>query len=308
MKKDYLILWFDDRATSVRAPKAKIEKHLKKFGVRPLIRHFDPSEKGTGILDEEDVRTVLDNPELDMIMMDYNLTSTHGNDMIKELRTKNIFVPVVFYSQQHVDELKRTLTQDNVDGVFVSSRQGLVTKVERILSALLEKEQKVRRIRGLLLNSTSEIEARGEEVAKKAWEQLSDTNKKWVAKKFKKFCKDSAKSTTNQMEKLPDDDVDIAGIWNHRGFDSRKKGYLLEKIFEKLNWSQEKDAMKTLCDGEYALPLFIHRNDFAHQTEHSLRDRCNGSFSKSIREELHRKNKSLADIEEKLGIDANGAV
>lgn len=303
MKKCYSILWIDDEPDSIRTSKKEITSHLRKVGVIANITYSDPTDWQDGYESVPEITQCINDPELDMVLMDYNLGHEFGSGIIAQLRKADIFVPVIYYSQQDYEHLLNSLKEQDVDGVFVSRREFLEEKVKKILDSLLKREHKVRRMRGLLLSDSSEIESQGANIAEKCWTFLTDDQKKNVRTAFSRHVKKSVRSNTSKVNKFSFTFDNITEIWENRIFDASKKGCLLRKIFEELGWSEHVDIIKDLCaNNDRELHIFSERNKFAHQTEQKLNESLqNIDFSKEIREKLHKAEEDM----EKILLDIN---
>jgi CheY-like chemotaxis protein len=300
MKKNYLILWIDDEEDSVRTSIKEITQHLKATGVVANVVYSNPANWSNGYNSNEDVVKCIEDPELDMVLMDYNLGDSLGKDLIAQLRQQNVYVPVVYYSQQHFEDLQKSLLSENVDGVFIAHRDYLEERTKKILDSLLKKEHKVRRMRGLLLSDASEFEAQGAEIAEKCWSLLNNDQKTHVRSKIKGYISTSMKSLNKSFDKIDFEFDDVKEFWKLRFLDSDKRGYLLQKICEQLGWEDHKSNISCLCGKEQPIHVFSERNKFAHQTEQELQeaiDRLEGiDFPKELREELHKAEKNMKEL------------
>lgn len=300
MKKHYSILWIDDEEDSIRTPKKEITQHLKEIGIVAKITYSNPTAWTKGYSSDADVLQCLEDPELDMVLMDYNLGDSYGKEVIALLREQNIFVPVIYYSQQHFKDLQKSLNEENVDGVFVTHRDNLEDKTKRILNSLLNKEHKVRRMRGLLLSDASELEAQGAYIAERCWNLLEEQQKANVRKKFKKYLTNCFKRQMCVLETINFEFNDINAFWNQRILDANKRGYLLQKIVQQLGWKDHVSNINNLCGDEQPVHIFSVRNKFAHQTEKQLQASINEmegvNFPKEIRDELHKYEKNKQDL------------
>lgn len=300
MKKRYSILWIDDEPDSIRTSRKVLTTHLRNVGVIADITYSNPLNWGNGFKTVPEIMDCVRNPELDMVLMDYNLGDKHGSDIIAELRQTDIYVPIIYYSQQHYDELKTSLLEEDVDGVFISPRPELETRAKRILDSLLKREHKVRRMRGLLLSDTSELEAQGAGIAEKCWKFLTPEQKDIVRNKFKNYVLSSLKGNTSKIQKFDYTFDTVIGIWESRIFDASKRGYLLTKICEQLGWNEHLNNIENLCGSEQAIHIFSERNKFAHQTEDKLQASIdaltNINFPKELREELHNAESNMQKL------------
>lgn len=305
-------MWIDDEPDSIRTSRRDLTAHLRKVGVIAEITYSNPLTWTNGFKTVPEIMNCVSNPELDMVLMDYNLGDKHGSDIIAELRQTDIYVPIIYYSQQHYDELKESLLKDDVDGVFISPRPELEAKAKKILDSLLKREHRVRRMRGLLLSDTSELESQGASIAERCWKFLTPEQKDTVQKKFKKHVLKSLKGNTSQINNFDYEFDTVLEIWETRIFDASKRGYLLQKIFEQLGWDEHLLNVKNLCGNEQPIHIFSKRNEFAHQTEEKLQTSIDSisdiDFSKELRESLHTAEKNMKDLINRINAEGDQLV
>jgi CheY-like chemotaxis protein len=300
MKKHYSILWIDDEPDSIRTSIKDLTNHLRKVGVIAQITYSNPLDWTNGFTTVPEIMDCLKNPELDMVLMDYNLGDKHGSDIIAELRQTDIYVPIIYYSQQHYDDLKTSLLEDDVDGVFISPRPELETKAKKILDSLLKREHRVRRMRGLLLTDSSELEGQGASIAERCWNLLSEEQKVKVRTDYKKYLNKSFRKHKCILDTIDFEFVEISTFWSQRILDANKRGYLLKIIVKELGWTDHAVNISILCGGEQPIQIFSERNKFAHQTESELQALIDAlpdiDFPKELREELHKAEQNLQNL------------
>jgi len=100
------------------------------------------------------------NNDWDLILMDYNLRSSEkGDELIKKIRSHELYTEIIFYSEAHDFEDK--IRSDLVDGVyFVRGRNNLLEKVKKVIDVTLKKNQDVNNMRGLVIAETIDIETK----------------------------------------------------------------------------------------------------------------------------------------------------
>jgi|SRR5579859_4516893 len=147
MKANFLILWVDDTKTFVESVRDPIIDLLKEKGFTGEIElHKD--EKG--VLDS------LKTSEVDLIVVDYNLPNKKGDELIDEIRTKNNYQDIVFYSQdgRPVEPFK----QNPPDGVFFVSRADAKDIIKRIISLKMRRLADTVFFRGWVVADAIELE------------------------------------------------------------------------------------------------------------------------------------------------------
>jgi CheY-like chemotaxis protein len=128
MKANFLILWIDDTKTFVESIRDPIIELLTKKGLTGDIELHK---------DEDGVLASLKKTEVDLIVVDYNLPKKKGNELIEEIRAKNCYQDIIFYSQdgRPVDSFK-----DNPpDGVFFVSREDARDVIKKIIELKLRR-------------------------------------------------------------------------------------------------------------------------------------------------------------------------
>jgi len=311
MKTDYKILWIDDEPSYVRGDKRKFESFFRRRGIELTIIEIVVSE-GSQTIYNEDFKIAINDIELDIVLVDFNMaTGENGNDIIKHIRQTlhHYHIPIVFYSADGPEKLQEEIlkinleTQDKkniADGIYFCHRDNIFDKVEKILISLLEKEELPKRVRGLLMDRVSEIDAR-------IIELLSAYSKIDVTPKTQKIVKDliiknlasRKQNTENIINILKEKDYSelvkyIAN--NYICFDSARRADMLREILRELKseYGQVLSSFYNDCDGNNCLSKL--RNNYAHKTENELKSQHNESKCKYIREETRRHLENLGKL------------
>jgi len=147
MKANFLILWIDDTRTFVESIRDPILELLTKKGLTGDIEFHK---------DEDGVLASLKKTEVDLIVVDYNLPKKKGNELIEEIRAKDYYQDIVFYSQdgRPVDSFK-----DNPpDGVFFVSREDAKDLIKKIIGLKLRRLADPVFFRGWVVADAIELE------------------------------------------------------------------------------------------------------------------------------------------------------
>ncbi len=151
MKTRYDILWIDDQIDAVTDDIADVSNFLEKHGIEPAIKPVPAMPDGSI---HSAIASDLTNPDLDLIVVDFSMDGLSGPELIKEIReTDQVYLPVIFYSQFSV-ELHEEAAANQLDGVYISSRDNVRRKTIDVIRSLLKKEQTTKRTRGLLMEVT----------------------------------------------------------------------------------------------------------------------------------------------------------
>jgi len=148
MKLNYNILWIDDTPKWVESIKPTLSEHFDDLGYRLVINLV---KNGANIVE------AIKNPELDLIIVDYQLPKVTGKDLIETIRKKHVLVEIVFYSQAGNPKDKFDTAPD---GVYFTSREDAEERITAVIDLTLKKAQDINNIRGLVIAETIDLEAK----------------------------------------------------------------------------------------------------------------------------------------------------
>lgn len=158
MQIQYKILWIDDEIQKFQSvgDVERINSFLVDLGFMPTI---------VTMTDGTNINAELDNHNFDLIISDYNIQDGHhGDDLIKQIRERQIFTEVLFYSSQ--TDLKsiaeKLLTVDRIS--FHSGRRELIEKIETLVGLTVKKLLELTATRGLITSETSDLDVVMEEL------------------------------------------------------------------------------------------------------------------------------------------------
>jgi hypothetical protein len=159
MKLTYTLLWIEDDPETIKLKSPEIKKHLDSLFFDTKII---PKEDDTGIID------LINNSDVNLILVDYNLREKKkgddkkkmGDEIIDAIRQNRLYTEVVFYSAGPF----RDKISLQLEGVFYSDLEGLPDKVNSIIDLTLKKNQDINNIRGMFIAETIDVENKIEEL------------------------------------------------------------------------------------------------------------------------------------------------
>lgn len=138
----------------------------------------------------------------DLILVDYALSGTTGNRIIRELRDKKIYTDIIFYSSD-IETMKNELkSEEQLDGVFLIERENLFSMIEHIIQKNLKREYRISNIRGLIMDSTSEFDYICQETAIALFEKLDKDQQNSVVDKTREYVNDAATKSKRNFTDL----------------------------------------------------------------------------------------------------------
>lgn len=159
MKIEYSILWLDDKMSDIIEDNYvdEIIEFISEQGFEPNI----------SIVSNEDDFFEHLNDSYDLILTDFHLNEEengerNGDVIIEEIRDKNIFTEIMFYSAQ--GDVADTIKKDRI--TFVDTRkisgtvhyEKIIEKAKELISLTIKKFQHIVPMRGLLIQEASNLE------------------------------------------------------------------------------------------------------------------------------------------------------
>ena len=237
MKTDYQIIWIDDDLEFVSDDINDVKEFFENFGIEAHIRTYD-ADGSLNIYDA--IQTGLENPELDLIVVDFMMDGMNGRELIDAIRNSNhIFLPVIFYSAAGVELLHKEAAEAALDGVYISSRDRVRRKIEEVATSLLRKEQTTKRTRGLLMEGVSEIDANFGLLFKQVWAKIPDEQKNEVISYFREKLAERASDASKAEKSFPSKQEEFKDLMERSfvsaRFDTSTRWKILKKMLDLSN-------------------------------------------------------------------------
>ncbi len=199
MRLDFNVLWVDDQPGSVA-------NQIKSITSQMAAEGFDFKPRLCTTLDEveavisEDVFT----DEVDLILVDWDLgNGAHGEDAIGRIRETVQYKDVVFYSgQSSVVELRKKAYENELEGVYCASREGLVDEVVGVFDSLIKKVLDLDHTRGIVMGATSDIDHMINTCLTLAHGKLDDRGKTKFIEEAMRRVAEQVENIAKQSEKL----------------------------------------------------------------------------------------------------------
>jgi len=265
MNINYNILWVENEPEWYKDTKESVEYILKEEGFKLKCTYKSTMKE----IDELFLRNGLKN--FDLILIDLSLNNgERGNTIIEYIRTNKVFTEVFFYSQ-NIEEVKNTIRNNELEGVYISKRDRVdfENKFEIVFKTTIKKVQDVSAIRGLVMAETSKLDRKIESIILKFCSCANPDMKDKILNYIKDKLVSSTKSSFKKADKLIGA-TDIDTIINERIFDSYKKVHAVGEIIEisgKLKHIKKCDFV----DG-YVEDVIELRNILAHVEEFETED------------------------------------
>ena len=156
MRLKYKILWIENDSDWVES----IEEDIKELIEDEYGFIFDRT------LCAQKDETIMYN-QYDLILMDLNLASDPSGDvLIQNIREREIYTDVIFYSADGVSKIKDRAYSLGLEGVYFSSRDNILflKKIKSVVRTTIHKVQDLNNLRGLVMAEVSELDVMMEQI------------------------------------------------------------------------------------------------------------------------------------------------
>lgn len=200
MDMTYKILWIDDAEDYVDSTKELVVQAIQnRFMDADIESYSDYDEFKSEKLENFDA-TPFD--FYDLILMDFALSGTTGDAVIRELRSKEIYTDIVFYSSDKENMESSLKNSDQLNGVFLADRANLLEIIGRVVQKNLKREYRISNIRGLIMDSTSEFDYICQSTTIALFEKLSSEQQDVIVRKAKEYVESAASKSGQNFEGL----------------------------------------------------------------------------------------------------------
>ena len=197
----YKMIWIDDSDEFIDSTKELVEEIVMRKNMVPKLQiynqfeEFQRCELGKFDIDIFNL--------YDLILIDYALSGTTGDVIIRDLRKRNVYTDIVFYSS-NFEEMQSELKKSNeqLDGIFFSDRNNLTSVISKVVNKNLKREYNIANIRGLIMDSTSEFDYICRTTTLSLFDILSEGKQQTIIEKAKEYVDNAENISKNNFIKL----------------------------------------------------------------------------------------------------------
>lgn len=295
----FKVLWFEDAISWRPSSERKMKEIIEEHNLLPDITWKKGNEKDI----EDELKK-----EYDLILMDFELSGTTGNILIRKLRQLEVYTDVLFYSgnlKKMIKTLynidKNNLNIDPIDGVYFSDRkrEELYPKLQKLVDKIVRRMQDIVSLRGVVLDNVSGFENQMQNILVLALNKFTDEQLKNLNNYAKTKLVIPAKDEyIKKMEEIESDSQVLKAIVEAPDYllDSYKKARLIGRIIKILvnEYKISLDSKYNKFADVYYNEIIKYRNALGHAMRNNSNDRevYIGEIDKSpvtFNEELFRK-------------------
>lgn len=248
MKITFSILWFDDASEYFESLDLdSLKEAISSWGFSPVVKLVTTPDE---FMAHEPFH------EFDLIVVDYNLEEydKHGQEFIKKIRDHGIYTEVIFYSANRVSDLWDAVREKELEGVFVSGRTGVLTKIENVAEQSVRKILDLENVRGIVMAEVGNIDLKLESILHVAIGGLSEVEQDKIFTKYIERIVGQAESNIEKVKGIGERSLE--GLLMH--CDSNKRWSLFRSV------SKKHPSIDLGEFGDYAEEVLGPRNYLAH--------------------------------------------
>ena len=317
MKTEYKVLWIDDDHDRVRGDRRSIKTFLDEYGIELIVNEIEVTDDNCPT-QEVSFSDAISDLDLDMVFIDFNMPE-QGDKIISHIRKElhHYHLPILFYTGDDEPEkiLPKIFTESLVadpsflnisDGIYFCVRDHIFDKAKLILTSLLTKEKTPQRVRGLLMDRVSEIDAKIMQAFTPLWGKVPDEHKEKIRgkiiEKLTSRQRNSKIALDGATTKSYDDLEPFMSDKSNRSIDTHFRAEILREILRHI---EDSKALGDTLSSFYNRPLagsgqtdcLVNlRNDYAHKTAAEILDNHDDERCKFIRTETRSQLKNCKAI------------
>lgn len=264
MRIDYNILWFENEDSWLKPTQRNIVSFLEDYGFR-LQSTIQADNSNVESLIQQIRDNLLD---VDVIFMDYRLAQeTKGDAIIEAIRNTELFTEILFYSNQ--TDVKDVIEQGigSVEGIYYAGRDTFLEKAKTVIRHTIKKVQDVNSMRGIIMATTSDIDAIMLEIVHAFYEKfpvdLHESVSKGIYEEVGRIVESKKKNYDKYFKNGRIDNV----IKDNLLFDAHKKAVATQLIIDQLTDERIVGLKGKVFFDAYNNDVISVRNHFAHVVE-----------------------------------------
>lgn len=277
MRLKFSVLWFDDNEVYLDS--------VDLDGLKGDVRSWGFDPEITMVTTPEEFAYHMPFEKFDLIVVDRRLENyPDGQDFIAELRNHAVYTEVIFYTAGNASDLWDAIREKQLEGVFVSNRNDILSKITRIGYQSIRKVLDLENMRGIVMAEVGELDHLLDDIITIGMSSLSAEQQNSI---FTKFHTESIKQSQQSQERLHAFLENPAIIEMLNLCDSSKRWQNFNRL-----WKQHEKLRSRGRVGEFDKDVLGPRNFLAHGRP-LYRDDGSVLFSHQGREYLFNADNSL---------------
>lgn len=268
MRLEYRILWFEDRRDAFEPDKEVLERELEGLGF--VLKAEWVSERIDTLAELKRFEVF----EPDLLLVDLHLDGQQGDDLAVMLREVFRFTDIVFYSQNHPEELRSRIARKEIDGVYCMHRRNLEIDGVEVIKMTVRKVIDLNHMRGIVMATVADFDHLLDDCFRSLHLRLSNERRPHLLEEIASKLQRDADKELKRLSRVfgePGKRPTLDALLSDLYFTSSRKiqrfvALLKDRGFCDVQFADEILAHLTAYQAEVLGP----RNQLAHAKEHRL--------------------------------------
>lgn len=249
MRLNFSVLWFDDNEDYFDSLDFDgLHQEILSWGFSPDIKC---------VTNPIEFKSHSPFAGFDLIVVDRNLEGYQdGQEFISELRDNAVYTEVIFYTAGNVTDLWNEIYQRQLEGVFVSHRSDILSKISRIGFQSIRKVLDLENMRGIVMAEVGELDHLLDSILEVGIATLNTSQQNEI---FRRFYDAALKQNQQDKERL-DTFIECPQVREMLSLcDSNKRWQNFNRL-----WRQHEELRNRQRVGDYESDILVPRNFLAH--------------------------------------------
>lgn len=249
MRLSFSVLWFDDNEDYFDSlDVTELNKEILEWGFEPNIKC---------VMTPEEFNKCAPFENYDLIVVDRNLEGyPDGQEFIANIRGNAVYTEIIFYTAGNASGLWDAIRENELEGVFVSSRSDILSKIAKVGRQTIRKVLDLENMRGIVMAEVGELDLLLEQIIKIGVDNLHVDYQRQIFTKFHENVMEQNTKTVASLARFIEN-PETALMLSFCDSDKRWQNFnRLRKCHDKLKGQQK--------IGDYAEDILRPRNFLAH--------------------------------------------
>ena len=249
MRLAFSVLWFDDNEEYFDSLDLEsLQEEVRSWGFFPEIQC---------VTTPDEFNNHSPFTSFDLIVVDRNLEEYQdGQRFIAELRDNAIYTEVIFYTAGNASDLWNAIRENQLEGVFVSHRSDLLSKITKIGRQSIRKVLDLENMRGIVMAEVGELDHLLDQIITNGMLTLQLEQQSSIFTRFHNAAVRQNEDDKNRLNAFVENPT-IEGMLNL--CDSNKRWQNFNRL-----WKQHSRLIEQEKVGDYETEVLNPRNFLAH--------------------------------------------
>lgn len=264
MMLQYRIVVVDDQPTNIKVALRELKQDMEQEGFEAVPEIVNTPEGYKTLSTRNDLAG-----NVDLLLVDKQLALGQNQDgatVIRRLRARAPHIPVIFYSAEPADTLRKRIAAEGIDGVYCCYRPDLRIESLNIFRAQISSLLRPHAVRGFIVGGVSELDHQMRDAIRLCVSYLKQSGSALLREEVIRQLEKSREALVSQIEIIKAS-ADLDVVLDGRNVTSAHLPVILQKLLDQFP-DQRMVAAFVPVLREYITEVIEPRNVLAHGRQH----------------------------------------